>query len=56
LKSIKLKKADATVIVMSDSSNDRIAIDAENSGAYCFLPKNQKTPVICSELLFKMIN
>lgn len=56
LKSIKLKKADATVIIMSDSSNSQIAVDAENSGAYCFLPKDHKTPVICSELLFQMVN
>ena len=56
LKSIKLKKADSTVIIMSDSGNSQIAVDAENSGAYCFLPKNLKTPVICSELLFQMID
>lgn len=56
LKIIKLKKADSSVIIMSDSSNKQIAVDAENSGAYCFIPKNQKTPVICSELLFQMVN
>lgn len=56
LKLIKLKKPDATVIVMSDSSNKKIPVDAENMGAYCFIPKDQKTPVICSELLFQMVN
>jgi len=56
LKSIKQKFADATVIIMSDSSNQQIPIDALNFGAHCFLPKDHKTPVICSELLFQMVN
>jgi DNA-binding NarL/FixJ family response regulator len=44
------------VIIMSDSPNKQIPIDTINMGAHCFLPKDNKTPVICSELLFKMIN
>ena len=56
LRSIKQKFADATVIIMSDSPNKQIPVDAINMGAHCFLPKDNKTPVICSELLFKMIN
>lgn len=55
LKIIKKNRADATVIIMSDSTNTQISVDAENMGAYCFLPKNHKTTVICSELLFQMV-
>ena len=55
LRRIKQKSADATVIIMSDSPNKQIPIDAVNLGAYCFLPKDHKTPVICSEILFQMI-
>jgi DNA-binding NarL/FixJ family response regulator len=56
LRSIKQKFADAIVVIMSDSPNKQIPIDTVNMGAHCFLPKDNKTPVICSELLFKMIN
>lgn len=56
LKSIKKKFSDATVIIMSDSPNQQIPIDALNFGAHCFLPKDHKTPVICTELLFQMVN
>lgn len=55
LKNVKQERADATVIIMSDSTNNQIAVDAENMGAYCFLPKNNKTTVVCSELLFQMV-
>ncbi len=56
LKQIKQKSADATVIVMSDSPNKQISIDAINMGAHCFLSKDHKTPVICSQLLFQMVD
>lgn len=56
LKNVKQKNIDATVIVMSDTTNKQISIDTVKLGAYCFLPKNNKTPVICSELLFKFVN
>jgi len=56
LRSIKQKYADATVVIMSDSPNKQIPIDAINMGAYCFLPKDHKTAVKCSEMLFQMIN
>jgi len=55
LKYIKQECADATVIIMSDSTNKQIPVDAVNMGAYCFLPKDNKTPVICSQLLFQMV-
>jgi len=56
LSSIKQKFADATVIIMSDSPNQQIPIDAVNLGAHCFLSKDHRTPVICSEMLFNMVN
>jgi DNA-binding NarL/FixJ family response regulator len=56
LSSIKQKFADATVIIMSDSPNQQIPIDAKNLGAHCFLSKDHRTPVICSEMLFQMVN
>jgi DNA-binding NarL/FixJ family response regulator len=56
LKTIKQKYSDATVIIMSDSPNKQIPVDAVNMGAHCFLPKDHKTPVICSEMLFQMVN
>jgi DNA-binding NarL/FixJ family response regulator len=56
LRRIKLKHVDSTVIIMSDSPNKQIPIDTVNMGAYCFLPKDHTTPVICSEMLFKMVN
>ena len=56
LRSVKQKYADAIVVLMSDSPNKQIPIDAVNMGAHCFLSKNHKTPVICSEILFKMVD
>ncbi len=55
LKITKQKKADASVIIMSDSSNEQIWLDAVKNGAYCFLPKSNKIPIVCSELLFQMV-
>ncbi len=56
LRSIKQKFTDATVIIMSDSPNQQIPIDVVNLGAHCFLSKDHRTPVICSEMLFNMVN
>lgn len=56
LKNIKQKKVDATVIIMSDSPNKQISVDAMKTGAYCFLSKSNKTPVICSELLSHLVD
>jgi DNA-binding NtrC family response regulator len=55
LKNVKGSKSDATVIIMSDSANKQISIDSEKMGAYCFLKKDTKTNVICSELLFQLV-
>ncbi len=55
LKCTKQRKADASVVIMSDSSNEQIWLDAVKNGAYCFLPKSNKIPVVCSELLFQMV-
>ncbi|HSO84952.1 MAG TPA: response regulator [Draconibacterium sp.] len=56
LRNIKQKCIDSTVIIMSDSSNKQIPIDTVNMGAHCFLQKDHKTPVICSEMLFQMVD
>lgn len=56
LSSIKQKFTDATVIIMSDSPNQQIPIETLNLGAHCFLSKDHRTPVICSEMLFQMVN
>ena len=56
LKNIKQTNVDSTVIIMSDSPNNQIPIDTMNLGAYCFLPKDNKTTVICSQLLFQMVS
>lgn len=55
LKITKQRKADASVIIMSDSSNEQIWLDVVKNGAYCFLPKSNKIPIVCSELLFQMV-
>ena len=55
LKNTKQKSADATVIIMSDSNNQQIPVETVNLGAHCFLHKDHKTPVKCSELLFQMV-
>lgn len=55
LSKVKQKIADSTVVIMSDSPNKLIPIEAKEKGAYCFIPKSNKTPVICSELLFQMV-
>jgi len=56
LRNIKQTNVDSTVIIMSDSPNKQIPIDTMNLGAYCFLPKDNKITVICSGLLFQMVN
>ena len=56
LRYIKQKMDNAAVIIMSDTTNKQISIDSMNMGAYCFIPKNNRTPVVCSELLFQMVN
>lgn len=55
LTKVKKKITDSTVVIMSDSPNTQIPIEAKKKGAYCFLPKSNKTPVICSEMLFQMV-
>ncbi len=55
LRNTKQKNADATVIIMSDSNNKQLPVETVNLGAHCFLHKDHKTPVKCSELLFQMV-
>jgi DNA-binding NarL/FixJ family response regulator len=55
LRIIKKKKADATVIIVSDTTNPQIPVDVVDMGAYCFIPKSNKAPVYCSEILFQKV-
>ena len=55
LKKIKQKDIDSTVIIMSDTTNKQTSVDTVNMGAHCFLPKDKKTPFICSEILSQMV-
>ena len=56
LSKIKQKGIDATVIIMSDTTNQQTSVDTVEMGAYCFLPKNNETPLICSQMLSSMVN
>ena len=56
IKNIKQKKADATVVIVSDTGNPQIPVDVVNLGAYSFIPKGNKAPVICSGILFQKVN
>lgn len=55
LKYIKEKENDATVIIMSDTTNKQTSVDTVDMGAHCFLPKNSQTPDICSKILTQMV-
>jgi DNA-binding NtrC family response regulator len=55
LKSIKQKKDDAIVVIVSDTTNPQIPVDIVNLGAYRFIPKSNKAPVLCSEILFQNV-
>lgn len=55
LKQVKQKNKDSTVVIMSDTKNRQTSIDTINSGAHCFLQKNNKTPFLCSLLLFQFL-
>ncbi len=55
LKQVKQKDADSTVVIMSDTKNRQTSIETINSGAHCFLSKDNKTPFICSLLLFQFL-
>lgn len=55
LRNIKQKKADATVVIVSDTTNPQIPVDVVNLGAHSFIPKGNKAPVICSGILFQKV-
>lgn len=55
LRVIKQKKADATVVIVSDTTNPQIPVDVINMGAYRFIPKSNNSPVFCAELLFQKV-
>jgi DNA-binding NarL/FixJ family response regulator len=56
LERIKQKKADATVVIVSDTTNPQIPIDVVNLGAHSFIPKSNKAPVLCSGILFQKVD
>lgn len=55
LKQVKQTETNSTVVIMSDTKNRQTSIDTVNSGAHCFLTKDNKTPFICSMLLFQFL-
>lgn len=55
LKQVKQKEENSTVVIMSDTKNRQTSVDTIKLGAHCFLSKNNKTPFICSLLLFQFI-
>lgn len=55
LKCIKQKKTDATVVIVSDTTNPQIPLDIVNLGAHSFIPKSNKAPVLCSGILFQKV-
>lgn len=55
LKSVKQMKTDATVVIVSDTTNPQIPVDVVNLGAHSFIPKSNKAPVLCSGILFQKV-
>ncbi|MEN8116832.1 MAG: hypothetical protein ABFS16_07620 [Bacteroidota bacterium] len=55
LNRIKQKGIDATVIILSDATNDQTSRDTVYLGAHCFLAKTKKTPIVCSSILSGII-
>ncbi|MEN8116834.1 MAG: response regulator [Bacteroidota bacterium] len=56
LREVKQKGIEATVIIMSDTTNKLTWANIINMGAHRFLHKNIKTPTICSQILYQMLN
>lgn len=56
LKRIKQKGIDARVIIMSDTTNKQTSEDTVKMGAERFLHKDNRTPLVCSEILYQMVN
>lgn len=55
LKQVKENDEDSKVVIMSDTRNKQTSIDTINSGAHCFVPKDNKTPFVCSLLLCQFL-
>lgn len=55
LKSVKQMKTDATVVIVSDTTNPQIPVDVVNLGAHSFIPKGNKAPVLCTGILFQKV-
>lgn len=56
LQTIKQKKPDATVVIVSDTANPLIPAEVVNLGAHSFIPKSNKAPVLCSGILFQKVD
>lgn len=56
LKEIKRKGIDATVVIMSDTTNNQTSIETVKMGAVCFIPKDSQTPFVCSQMLTNMVS
>ena len=55
LKSIKQRKSDATVVIVSDTTNPQIPVDIVHLGAHSFIPKSKIAPVLCSGILYQKV-
>ncbi len=55
LQYVKDEGIDASVIIMSDTSNKQTSVDTIKNGAHCFLPKDNETPKVASEILSQMV-
>jgi len=55
LKQLKKREINATVIITSDTTNRQISIDAMKMGAFRFVPKDDSTPIVCSEILYQLV-
>jgi len=55
LKQLKNWKIDATVVITSDTTNRQTSIDTLEMGAFRFVPKDDSTPIVCSEILYQMV-
>jgi len=55
LQYVNQNEIDATVIIMSDTTNKQTSVDTVEMGAHSFLPKNNRTPNVCSEIVTQMV-
>jgi DNA-binding NarL/FixJ family response regulator len=56
LKRIKQKEINARVVITSDITNKQTSEDTLKIGALRFIPKDINTPLICSEMLYQLLD